>query len=408
MEIYLVGGAVRDALLNRPVGERDWVVVGATPQHLEQLGYQQVGKHFPVFIHPTTGEEYALARTERKVGHGYYGFTCYSAPDVTLEEDLLRRDLTINAMAQTEQGQLIDPFGGQRDLQARVLRHVSPAFSEDPVRVLRIARFAARYAPLGFRVAPETLQLMREMVEQGEVAHLVSERVWQELQRTLTEPTPSAFFRVLRGCGACEVIFPEIDALFGVPNAEEWHASIDTGEHTLQVIDAAACTQDASVVFATLMHDVGKALTPKELWPQHPGYEAAGVPVVQAVCQRLRVPNDYQALAMLACRYHSLCHRATTLSATELLHTLEALDVFRRPARLTAFLAVARADASSYSGEAGTAYPQADYLWHAYLIAKAIPIDAVLSAGYTGSGIAEELRRRRVEALASQVINRKG
>src|SRR5262249_52592268 len=334
MEVYLVGGAVRGRLLGLPVRERDWVVVGARPEDLERQGYVPVGKEFPVFLHPQTKEEYALARLERKVSPGYRGFTTQFSADVTLEEDLKRRDLTINALAETPSGEIIDPYGGQQDLQARVLRHVSEAFVEDPVRILRLARFAARFAELGFAVAPETLDLMRQMVKSGEADALVPERVWQETERALGESRPDVFFQTLRDCGALAVIYPEIDALHGVPQPARWHPEIDTGVHVMLAVRyAARIGAPTSVRFAVLMHDLGKARTPQEQWPSHRGHEEAGVPLVEALCQRLRVPTGFRELAVLGARHHAVVHRAAELRPDTVLRLLEASDALRRPER---------------------------------------------------------------------------
>jgi tRNA nucleotidyltransferase (CCA-adding enzyme) len=334
MKVYLVGGAVRDQLLGRTPLERDWVVIGATPEQMVAHGYRPVGKDFPVFLHPQTAEQYALARTERKTGRGYYGFETRHSPDVTLEQDLSRRDLTINAMAQDTDGQLIDPHGGRSDLDARVLRHVSEAFVEDPLRVLRVARFAARYASLGFTVADGTLALMRRIVDAGELSALVAERVWSETQRALAEPTPQVYFEVLRGCGALEVVFPEIAALYGVPQPPRWHPEIDTGLHTMLALAAAAgLSPEVDVRFAALVHDLGKALTPRERWPSHHGHEEAGVAPIENLCARLRVPGDAKDLAILASRHHARVHRAEELRPGTLLELLEAVDAFRAARR---------------------------------------------------------------------------
>ena len=320
MQVYLVGGAVRDRLLGLAVHERDWVVVGALPQELERAGYRPVGREFPVFLHPDTHEEYALARLERKVGPGYRGFTTQFSPEVTLEEDLKRRDLTVNAMAEEADGSVIDPYGGRADLEARVLRHVSDAFIEDPVRILRVARFAARYASLGFRVADETLALMKRMTADGEVAALVPERVWQETERALGESRPDVYFEVLRACGALAVIFPEIDALYGVPQPPRWHPEVDTGVHVMLALRYAADhAAPATVRFAALTHDLGKARTPRERWPSHHGHEELGVPLIEAMCARLKVPNDQRELALLTARNHTLVHRAAELNPGTLL-----------------------------------------------------------------------------------------
>src|ERR1700719_3332437 len=309
MQVYLVGGAVRDALLGLAVKERDWVVVGGTREELLRLNFREVGRDFPVFLHPKTHEEYALARLERKVSPGYRGFSVEFGPEVTLDEDLARRDLTINAIARSADGTLFDPYDGRRDLDARVLRHVSPAFVEDPVRVLRVARFAARFAPLGFQVAPETLDLMRSMVDRREVDSLVPERVWQETEKALREPKAGEFFRVLRACGALQPVYPEIDALFGVPQPKQWHPEIDTGLHTLMVLDQAALlTSEPQVRFAALVHDLGKGATPREQWPSHPGHEERSVALVEAMAGRLRLPADYRDLGTIVARYHGIVH----------------------------------------------------------------------------------------------------
>jgi tRNA nucleotidyltransferase (CCA-adding enzyme) len=402
MEVYLVGGAVRDELLGRKVAERDWVVVGATPDELLRQGYRQVGREFPVFLHPQTHEEYALARRERKSGAGYRGFVTDAAPTVTLEDDLKRRDLTINAMARTLDGTLIDPHGGRRDLEARLLRHVSEAFVEDPVRILRVARFAARFAPLGFRVAGETLELMRAMVTSGEVQALVPERVWQEAERALGEARPAAFFEVLRACGALAHIFPEVEALFGVPQPAQWHPEIDTGVHTLMVIDMAARLSPlASVRFAALTHDLGKALTPHEKWPRHPGHEVASVRLVTELCARLRVPNEFRDLAILVARHHGVVHRAFELRPGTVLELLENTDALRRPERFESFLLACEADARGRTGLEDRSYPQGDYLRTALAAARRCVPTAEETSTLTGPEIAERLRTRRLEAIKS-------
>jgi tRNA nucleotidyltransferase (CCA-adding enzyme) len=400
MEVYLVGGAVRDELLGRKVAERDWVVVGATPDELLRQGYRQVGREFPVFLHPQTHEEYALARRERKSGAGYRGFVTDAAPTVTLEDDLKRRDLTINAMARSLDGTLIDPHGGRRDLEARLLRHVSEAFVEDPVRILRVARFAARFAPLGFRVAGETLELMRAMVTSGEVQALVPERVWQEAERALGEARPAAFFEVLRACGALAHIFPEVEALFGVPQPAQWHPEIDTGVHTLMVIDMAARLSPlASVRFAALTHDLGKALTPHEKWPRHPGHEVASVRLVTELCARLRVPNEFRDLAILVARHHGVVHRAFELRPGTVLELLENTDALRRPERFESFLLACEADARGRTGLEDRSYPQGDYLRTALAAARRCVPTAEETSTLTGPEIAERLRTRRLEAI---------
>jgi len=401
MEVYLVGGAVRDELLGRAVKERDWVVVGATAEQMQRQGMQQVGRDFPVFLHPVTHEEYALARTERKVGAGYHGFSTDSSPTVTLEEDLARRDLTINAMARADGGRLIDPHGGQRDLEARQLRHISPAFVEDPLRVLRVARFAARFATLNFRVADETRALMRQMSESGELATLVPERVWQETRRALEEQSPQVFFEVLRECGALAKVFPEIDALFGVPQPEQWHPEIDTGVHTLMVVKMAAGLSPLSTVrFAALVHDLGKADTPRSKWPRHAGHEVQSVRRVQELCARLRIPNDHRDLAVLAARHHGVVHRALELRPATVLELLTHTDAMRRPDRFEQFLLACEADARGRKGLEQRPYPQGDWLREALRAVRAVsPAAEELDAA--GSEIAEGLRRRRLDAITA-------
>lgn len=399
MDIYQVGGSVRDELLGLPVTDRDWVVVGATVQDMEALGYRQVGKDFPVFLHPESHEEYALARTERKTAPGYKGFVVHAAPDVTLEDDLRRRDLTINAMARAADGTLIDPFGGAADLTARRLRHVSPAFSEDPVRILRVARFAARFAPLGFEIADETLTLMRTMVEAGEVDALVPERVWTELVRALGEQRPAQFFEVLRACGALRRLLPELDQLFGVPQPRQHHPEIDTGIHVMQVLNrAAALSGDTRVRFAALLHDVGKGTTPEEEWPRHIAHEARGLSLIKHLCQRLRVPNDYRELALLVARYHGVCHRAAELRPVTVLDTLQALDALRRPERFELFLLACEADSTGRPGREHQGYPQAALLRR--LLEAARRVDAAaLATRLQGDVLVQTIRRQRIHAI---------
>jgi tRNA nucleotidyltransferase (CCA-adding enzyme) len=402
MQIYLVGGAVRDHLLGRPVVDRDHVVVGAMPDELLALGYKPVGKDFPVFLHPRSGEEYALARTERKTGRGYHGFVFQADATVTLEQDLARRDLTINAIAQDEHGALTDPYHGVRDIGARVLRHVSAAFVEDPVRVLRVARFAARFAPLGFSVADETMALMRQMVRNGEVDHLVPERVWAETRKALAEPQPSAFLRVLRACGALTILFPEIDALYGVPQRAEFHPEIDTGVHLEMVLDAAARIAPGNdlVGFSALVHDLGKALTPAAELPRHIGHEHRGVAPLRALAERLKIPTEHAALAEQVCREHLNAHRAFELKPATVLRLLNALDALRRPARLELFLAACEADKRGRLGHQDDAYPQADYLRQARAAAAAVDAANFLAQGLTGPAIGEAMNGARVEAIA--------
>jgi tRNA nucleotidyltransferase (CCA-adding enzyme) len=400
MQVYLVGGAVRDRLLGLPVRERDWVVVGAEPAELERQGYAPVGKEFPVFLHPQTHEEYALARLERKVAPGYRGFVTQFSPDVTLEDDLKRRDLTINALAQNADGSVVDPFGGQRDLQARVLRHVSDAFVEDPVRVLRVARFAARFATLGFTVAPETRELMRRMVASGEVNALVPERVWKETERALGETQPEVFFETLRDCGALAVIFPEIEALYGVPQPAKWHPEIDTGVHVMMALRLASRISDSKVVrFAVLMHDLGKATTPAEKLPSHPGHEQASVPLIEALVARLKIPNDYRELALMVARHHGLVHRSAELRPATVLKLLEETDAVRRPERFTQFLLACEADARGRAGLEERPYPQADYLRQARDAVAGVTLEPADREGLSGAAIGEKLRAKRLKAL---------
>ncbi|EJB8473631.1 multifunctional CCA addition/repair protein [Citrobacter freundii] len=402
MKIYLVGGAVRDALLGLPVKDKDWVVVGATPQEMLDAGYQQVGRDFPVFLHPQTREEYALARTERKSGSGYTGFTCYAAADVTLEADLQRRDLTINALARDDDGEIIDPYHGRRDLENRLLRHVSPAFSEDPLRVLRVARFAARYAHLSFRIADETLALMREMTAAGELAHLTPERVWKETENALTTRNPQVFFQVLHDCGALRVLFPEIDALFGVPAPAQWHPEIDTGIHTLMTLSMAAMlSPNVDIRFATLCHDLGKALTPKALWPRHHGHGPAGVKLVEQLCQRLRVPNDIRDLAKLVAEFHDLIHTFPILQPKTIVKLFDSIDAWRKPQRVEQIALTSEADVRGRTGFEAADYPQGRLLREAWQVAQTVPTKEVVEVGFKGPDIREELTRRRIAAVAS-------
>lgn len=400
MKRYLVGGAVRDRLLNWPVHERDWVVTGATPEDMEAAGYKPVGKDFPVFLHPQTKEEHALARTERKSGRGYHGFTVYADPDVTLEQDLIRRDLTINAMAEDSAGALIDPYHGCADLNARRLRHVSEAFAEDPVRVLRVARFHSRYAALGFTVAPETMALMRQMVEAGEVDHLTPERVWKETERALMQARPSVFFTTLRECGALKKLMPEVDALFGVPQPPRHHPEVDTGLHVMLTLDgAAACEASLPVRVAALCHDFGKALTPAHILPSHYGHEQAGVVPLEKFCTRLRVPAECRDLALHVCREHLLVHQARELTPNTLFGLMERTDALRRPTRFEEFLLACECDARGRTGLESRDYPQPDYLREALRRMQAVQPAAVTRAGFVGAAIGEELRSRRLRAL---------
>jgi len=399
MKTYLVGGAVRDQLLGLPVTERDWVVVGATPEKLYSQGYQAVGRDFPVFLHPQTHEEYALARTERKSAPGYYGFTCDYNKHVTLVDDLARRDLTINAMAMDPNGNLIDPYHGSADLQAKKLRHVSQAFVEDPVRVLRVARFAARYYYLGFTIAEETRALMYSMMRQGELAHLVPERIWQEWMRSLQEKNPEIFIYTLRDCGALQVIFPELDALFGVPNPPQYHPEVDSGVHSLLSLAAAVrLSDDSRVRFAALLHDLGKAKTPITEWPAHHGHEKSGVQIIVSLCKRLRIPADYRKLAVLSVTMHLNIHRVLSLRASTMVSILEETDALRRPERFLQLLLVCEADACGTMSKQ-VDYPQAD-MWRAILrVCQNVSVSELIARGVTGKDIQRELHQLRVDAV---------
>ncbi|MCU0755517.1 MAG: multifunctional CCA addition/repair protein [Xanthomonadales bacterium] len=401
MQVYLVGGAVRDRLLGRPVKDRDWVVVGATPAQLRAQGYKPVGADFPVFLHPETGEEYALARTERKHGRGYGGFVFHTGPEVTLEDDLSRRDLSINAMAETPEGQLVDPYGGAADLEARVLRHVSPAFVEDPLRVLRVARFMARYAAQGFRVAPETRDLMRKIADSGELAHLTAERVWQELVRALSEPMPSAFFRTLRDCGALGRVLPEVDLLYGVPQRAEWHPEIDCGVHTQMVVDAAArlAPGDSIVGFCALTHDLGKALTPASILPRHLGHEEGGLPPLAALCARLKVPREPAELARIVCAEHLHIHKLAELKPATIVDLIGRSDGWRKPGRLRVIGLACMADKRGRLGEADGAYPQAQWLLDCHAAGAAVSAADFVARGLHGAAIGEAIRIARIDAV---------
>jgi len=405
MEIYLVGGAVRDQLLNYPVSERDWVVIGETPESMVKQGFRPVGKDFPVFLHPQSHDEYALARTERKTAPGYKGFTVHASPEVTLEQDLIRRDLTINAMAMTPQGQLIDPYNGQQDLENKVFRHISPAFAEDPVRILRVARFAARYKHLGFILAEETRELMRSMVITGEVDHLVPERVWAELLKALKEQTPTAFFYTLKECSALEKIFPEIDRLFGVPQPEMYHPEIDTGLHTMLCLEQAThLSNKPEVRFAALVHDLGKGITPKEYWPHHHGHEKSGLHILEKLCTRLRVPNSFKVLALHVMQYHTHCHKAFELKASTLTNVLGFLGAFKNNNSLHDFLLACEADAKGRIGLENLPYPQAVLLMQANLAATSIDTSSILNSDIKGAKIGEAIHHLRTKAV-TEVIN---
>lgn len=404
MKIYLVGGAVRDSLLNIDVKDKDWVVVGSTPQEMGALGYQTVGQDFPVFLHPKTKEEYALARTERKSGQGYKGFTCYAEPDVTLEEDLLRRDLTINAIAQADNGELIDPYNGQQDIINRTLRHVSDAFTEDPLRVLRVARFAARFHHLGFTIAPETMNLMKVLVDSGELSHLTAERVWQEWQKSLSSQYPEIFLSTLKECGALAIVLPELNALFGVPQPEKWHPEIDTGIHTLMVAQQAArLSQDLPTRFAAQVHDLGKGITPESEWPSHKLHCHTGITLIKRLCDRVRVPNDYRDLALLVCEHHSNIHRAAELRAKTFIKIFDKMDVWRKPERLAPILLCCQADHAGRLGLETQPYPQKKRFEAAFDAAKNVEVKDVVAAGFKGPEIRDELSKRRIEAIKDKL-----
>jgi tRNA nucleotidyltransferase (CCA-adding enzyme) len=398
MKIYAVGGSVRDELLGLPVQDRDYVVVGATPEQMVDAGYRPVGADFPVFLHPQTHEEYALARTERKTAPGYKGFVFHTSPDVTLEEDLRRRDLTINAIAQDTDGKLIDPYGGAADLKACVLRHVGESFSEDPVRILRAARFAARFADRGFRMAAETLVLMRAMVDGGEVDHLVPERVWQELSRGMMHDTPSTMFEVLRACGALRRLLPEVDRLFGVPQYAKAHPEIDTGVHVMMVLDfAASKNYSLPIRFAALCHDLGKGITPKESWPRHPGHEASSVQLVQGICDRLRVPGDCGDLARMVAQWHGDAHAASRLNAETLLAMMDGCDALRRPDRFRDFVEACACDHHGRLGFADVAYPQREFLLAALSTLQSLNFGSIAQSNT--SNIADAIYRAKLEQL---------
>jgi tRNA nucleotidyltransferase (CCA-adding enzyme) len=400
MQKFLVGGAVRDRLLKLPVKDCDYMVVGSTPEELLSLGYQQVGKDFPVFLHPETGDEYALARTERKQGSGYNGFSCYSGKDVSLEDDLIRRDLTINAIAEDESGQVFDPYLGLQDLQDKVLRHVSPAFSEDPLRVLRVARFAARFFKLGFCIAPDTLLLMQQLSESGELSHLTPERVWAETEKALITDSPQVYFQVLRDCGALAVLFPEIDNLFGVPGPKRWHPEIDTGIHTLMVVEQSVLlSNDVAFRFACLVHDLGKALTPKDKWPSHKGHGFLGLAVIKSLCARLKIPNECRDLALLVSEHHTLIHSAFELKPSTLLKLMNSCDAWRKPARFLQMLECCVADSKGRTGFEEKPYPSAEYVWQAFQAALTVDVQDIIKLGVKGAEIKEALLNARIEAV---------
>ena len=412
MKVYLVGGAVRDQLLGFPVKDRDWIVVGATPATLLSLGYQQVGKDFPVFLNPKTKEEYALARTERKAGAGYTGFICDFSPTITLEQDLIRRDLTINAMAQSEDGEIIDPYGGKQDLENRILRHISPAFSEDPLRVLRVARFAARYNSLGFKIASETLALMSELAQSGELQHLTAERVWLETEKALNEKNPEIYFETLHKTGALRVLFPEIDALYGVPNPAKHHPEVDSFIHTMLVLKQAVNLTEnnpilnkSAVRFAAICHDLGKALTPQNILPHHYGHEQAGIKPTRTLCKRLKVPSYFQELAELTCEFHTHIHKAFELRAETVITLFNRFDVWRKPQRFQEFLQVCLADIRGRTGFENKDYPQIDYINQLLQAANEVDVQQVIADGFEKQEIRNELTKRRILAVKQTKAN---
>ena len=412
MKVYLVGGAVRDQLLGLPVKDRDWIVVGAVPATLLSLGYQQVGKDFPVFLNPKTKEEYALARTERKSSAGYTGFICDFSPTITLEQDLIRRDLTINAMAQSEDGEIIDPYGGKQDLDNRILRHISPAFSEDPLRVLRVARFAARYHSLGFKIASETLALMAELAQSGELQHLTAERVWLETEKALNEKNPEIYFETLHKTGALRVLFPEIDALYGVPNPVKHHPEVDSFIHTMLVLKQAVNLTEnnpilnkSAVRFAAICHDLGKALTPKNILPHHYGHEQAGIKPTRSLCKRLKVPSYFQELAELTCEFHTHIHKAFELRAETVITLFNRFDVWRKPQRFQEFLQVCLADTRGRTGFENKDYPQIDYINQLLQAANEVDVQQVIADGFEKQEIRNELTKRRILAVKQTKAN---
>ena len=412
MKVYLVGGAVRDQLLGLPVKDRDWIVVGAIPSTLLSLGYQQVGKDFPVFLNPKTKEEYALARTERKSSAGYTGFICDFSPTITLEQDLIRRDLTINAMAQSEDGEIIDPYGGKQDLENRILRHISPAFSEDPLRVLRVARFAARYNSLGFKIASETLALMSELAQSGELQHLTAERVWLETEKALNEKNPEIYFETLHKTGALRVLFPEIDALYGVPNPVKHHPEVDSFIHTMLVLKQAVNLTEnnpilnkSAVRFAAICHDLGKALTPQNILPHHYGHEQAGIKPTRTLCKRLKVPSYFQELAELTCEFHTHIHKAFELRAETVITLFNRFDVWRKPQRFQEFLQVCLADTRGRTSFENKDYPQIDYINQLLHAANKVDVQQVIADGFEKQEIRNELTKRRILAVKQTKAN---
>ncbi|MCF6287831.1 MAG: multifunctional CCA addition/repair protein [Proteobacteria bacterium] len=399
MKIYLVGGAVRDKLLGLTIKDKDYVVVGATPQEMLAQGFKPIGKDFPVFLHPTTHDEYALARTERNTAKGYHGFVFNTDVNVTLEEDLARRDLTINAIAQdTQSGEIIDPYNGQQDLSNNILRHVSNAFAEDPVRILRIARFAARYAHLGFVIHSNTNDLMQTMVKNGEVNALVAERVWQELRNSLNAQTPSEFIKVLRKCGALKILFPEFNQLFGIPQTQKWHPEIDTGVHCMMAMDQAACL-DNDTAFAVFNHDLGKGITPENILPSHKGHESSGVPLVKQVCRRLKVPSHYQKLAINVCRWHLHAHTAFELRAATINKLFQHTAAYQQPSLFAKFLQACKADATGRLGKQNDEYPQADYLTTCLDSASKVDVAALIAKGFVGKELGNEINQHKIKLI---------
>jgi tRNA nucleotidyltransferase (CCA-adding enzyme) len=400
MHVFLVGGAVRDQLLGIAVKDRDYVVIQSTPEKMLAKGFTQVGKDFPVFLHPTTGEEYALARTERKQSSGHKGFTCYAGQDVSLEEDLARRDLTINAIAQSVDQQLIDPYLGQKDLKNKILRHVSPAFIEDPLRVLRVARFAARFAKLGFTIASQTQQLMADITTSGELQSLPPERIWAETEKALETDSPQVYFQVLRDCGALAALFPEIDNLYGVPAPKRWHPEIDTGIHTLMVVEQACLLSDSLAFrFACLVHDLGKALTPESEWPSHKGHGMKGLSVIKKFCKRLKVPNECRDLALLVSEHHTNIHSAFELRASTMVGIMDKCDAWRKPHRFQQMLQCCVADSKGRTGFELLPYPTADYMWQALQQALQVDIQEIIEAGFQGAEIRTKLNEQRIELV---------
>ena len=400
MQTYLVGGAVRDKLIGYPVVEKDWLVVGSSPKSMLDNGFKQVGKDFPVFLHPKTGEEYALARTERKSGTGYHGFEVNASETVSLEDDLIRRDLTINAMAMDDKLQLHDPHGGRADLDKKILRHISPAFSEDPLRILRVARFAARYHHLGFVIANETKQLMSDLSKSGELESLVPERIWKETVRALSEASPDIYFTTLKECGALKVLFPELDCLWGIPNPEKWHPEIDTGIHTMMVLQQCSkLTNNTVTRFAALCHDLGKGITPKEQWPSHKGHEKTGVKIIQQLCQRLKIPRGFQKLAKIVSEFHLHLHRVEELNPKTIVSTLEQTNAFKDEALFEQYLVACEADFRGRTGFEKRDYPQSKIMRQALFACRDISTEQIISQGYSGKQIGDEIHRQRVSRI---------